>query len=68
MTSADSLHSMSTSTRPPSHRSISEAARVKALGGEGLMLRKAAAAHRGGRTADLLKVGDGRGGRPPQGG
>ena len=35
---------------------VEEAARVKALGGEGVMLRKASALHRGGRTTDLLKV------------
>lgn len=31
-------------------------AEIEALGGEGLMLRKTQAAHRGGRTNDLLKV------------
>ena len=34
---------------------LEELARVKALG-EGLMLRSAYAAHRGGRSSDLLKV------------
>jgi DNA ligase-1 len=35
---------------------LEELARVEALGGEGLMLRSASAAHRGGRSSDLLKV------------
>lgn len=33
-----------------------ELAKVEQMGGEGMMLRKAAAFHRGGRSADLLKV------------
>lgn len=37
---------------------LEELALVQALGGEGMMLRKAAAVHRGGRSADLLKVKD----------
>jgi hypothetical protein len=44
------------STCPSLLHRLAEAARVKALGGEGLMLRKAAALHRGGRNTDLLKV------------
>lgn len=35
---------------------LEELARVESLGGEGLMLRSAVAAHRGGRNSDLLKV------------
>lgn len=35
---------------------LQELARVEQLGGEGLMLRRATALHRGGRSSDLLKV------------
>ena len=35
---------------------LDELAKIEALDGEGLMLRSATAAHRGGRSSDLLKV------------
>jgi DNA ligase-1 len=35
---------------------LEELARVEQLGGEGMMLRHASRAHRGGRSSDLLKV------------
>lgn len=35
---------------------LEELAFIEAQGGEGLMLRSASAAHRGGRSSDLLKV------------
>lgn len=35
---------------------VAELAKIEAAGGEGLMLRNPTAAHRGGRTSDLLKV------------
>lgn len=50
------LHAVSNECLSSFDRSLAEAARVKALGGEGLMLRKTGVSHRGGRTADLLKV------------